>query len=389
MVAACALTVASQLLAPAHVRADTESAGDIVRWLLPGAATAISLAKNDREGLFQLGGSFMTTDIVVRTLKNTISVDRQLDRGNGLGPNTDAFPSGHTANAFSAAAFLDHRYGWKYGLPAYLAAGFVGFSRIDSDNHEFYQVATSAMLAWSIDHLFTSPFEGPAEGAALEVDGALLKLKFLKPLGQPPEQTSVSEILAKEENPRTSWSFVAARSELSGAREIMIVAPDTPIVTEDISVGSGFSYGVDFGYRAWEFGEEAGLRGSMSLEGQLSYYNNETADRAGNPEFRTLSLMAGPLFTFDAGKSVEFYFGLGAGFAWMTTDFYGSSQNSDPRFAYEWRVGARYPLWSDTLVGIDFRRLRMDSFEIQGPPGSVLEGPDRYSLIELVVRKPL
>ena len=36
------------------------------------------------------------------------------------------FPSGHTASAFAGAAFLQMRYGWALGAPAYAVASFVG-----------------------------------------------------------------------------------------------------------------------------------------------------------------------------------------------------------------------------------------------------------------------
>jgi membrane-associated phospholipid phosphatase len=43
--------------------------------------------------------------------------------------------SGHTSAAFSGATFIHRRYGWKYGIPAYLAVAFVGWSRVESGKH--------------------------------------------------------------------------------------------------------------------------------------------------------------------------------------------------------------------------------------------------------------
>jgi membrane-associated phospholipid phosphatase len=46
------------------------------------------------------------------------TVDRERPDGGGL-----SFPSGHT----SGASYLHYRYGWKYGLPTYLAEAAVGW----------------------------------------------------------------------------------------------------------------------------------------------------------------------------------------------------------------------------------------------------------------------
>lgn len=46
-----------------------------------------------------------------------MSKDRPDDSGD------DSFPSGHT-DSFMAATFIQQRYGWQYGLPAYVAASW-------------------------------------------------------------------------------------------------------------------------------------------------------------------------------------------------------------------------------------------------------------------------
>ena len=34
----------------------------------------------------------------------------------------------------ASADYMWSRYGWRYGVPAYLVAGFVGYSRVDAKN---------------------------------------------------------------------------------------------------------------------------------------------------------------------------------------------------------------------------------------------------------------
>jgi len=72
-----------------------------------------------------------------------------------------SFPSDTAALAFAPAQYLWDRYGWQYGLPAYAAAGFVGYSRVVSDEHHWWDVATSAGMAWGYSYLFTSRYHLP------------------------------------------------------------------------------------------------------------------------------------------------------------------------------------------------------------------------------------
>lgn len=46
-----------------------------------------------------------------------------------------SFPAGHTCAAFLGPTFIHRRYGWKYSVPLYFFAGFVGFSRVYADKH--------------------------------------------------------------------------------------------------------------------------------------------------------------------------------------------------------------------------------------------------------------
>ena len=73
----------------------------------------------------------------------------------------NAFPSGHTSSAFQGASFIQRRYGWKFGLPAYVLAGFVGYSRIEglNDRHDFWDVLGGAAVGIGSTYLFTKPFD--------------------------------------------------------------------------------------------------------------------------------------------------------------------------------------------------------------------------------------
>ena len=69
-------------------------------------------------------------------------------------PNGKYFgwPSGHTASSFTVASVLDEQYGPKVGIPAYLAASFVGFRMLDAGDHWLSDVLFGAVLGWVVGH---------------------------------------------------------------------------------------------------------------------------------------------------------------------------------------------------------------------------------------------
>jgi membrane-associated phospholipid phosphatase len=69
-----------------------------------------------------------------------------------------SFPSGHTSATFSAASFLDFRYGTDLGVPAYFLAALTGWSRIESDNHYPWDVAAGAVIGIAGNLIFTRQY---------------------------------------------------------------------------------------------------------------------------------------------------------------------------------------------------------------------------------------
>jgi len=118
------------------------TAGEILRVVLPATAAGISLGKNDKHGFVQLGGSELIAEGGSLLLQELIDEERP-DKS-----DRNSFPSDSAAVAFSAASFLQIRYGWGYGLPAYAVAGFVGWSRVESQRHYWHDVLAGAALDW-------------------------------------------------------------------------------------------------------------------------------------------------------------------------------------------------------------------------------------------------
>ncbi len=117
----------------------SQTPGTVLSVVIPAGAAAGSLLAHDKHGFLQLAEAYASTMVVVYTLKPL--VDRTRPDG-----GSQSFPSGHTASAFAGAAFLQFRYGWRIGLPAYVLAAYVGQSRVATKRHYTSDVLAGAAI---------------------------------------------------------------------------------------------------------------------------------------------------------------------------------------------------------------------------------------------------
>ncbi|MEH6454275.1 MAG: phosphatase PAP2 family protein, partial [Psychromonas sp.] len=128
-------------------------AGDILQIAIPVAGLAATWFHDDKEGAKQLVKSFASTMAIVHATKQTVGRNRPNDS------NDLSFPSAHTAAAFSGAAFLQSRYGAKWGVPAYALASYVGASRVHGNKHYADDVLAGASIAFLVNQYFVSPYQ--------------------------------------------------------------------------------------------------------------------------------------------------------------------------------------------------------------------------------------
>jgi membrane-associated phospholipid phosphatase len=130
-----------------------ETSGTVLAVALTVAAGGLTYDKQDASGRLQLVEALAATAGVTYGLKYSIDETR---------PNGGAhsFPSGHTSVSFAAADFIERRYGWDYGIPAYLAASFVGYSRVEAKAHYTHDVLAGAAIGILSNALFTTRFNG-------------------------------------------------------------------------------------------------------------------------------------------------------------------------------------------------------------------------------------
>jgi len=135
----------------------TASANDDVanalKFGMPAAAVSIAYAKGDDEGLRQFAWAFGGSVGATYALKSLVDKERP------DGTDNDSFPSGHATSAFASAAFLDRRYGHRYGIPAYALATWVAYSRVDNDHHYLEDVAAGAAIALIANRLLTTKYD--------------------------------------------------------------------------------------------------------------------------------------------------------------------------------------------------------------------------------------
>jgi membrane-associated phospholipid phosphatase len=130
-----------------------ETAGDILQYVIPATAGGLTLGYRDFKGTLQFGGSFLVTEGVTYGLKYTVNETRP----NG---GSESFPSGHTSVSFCGAEFIRKRYGWELGIPAYAAASFVAYSRVESNEHYPHDVIAGAAIGILSSFILTTPYKG-------------------------------------------------------------------------------------------------------------------------------------------------------------------------------------------------------------------------------------
>jgi membrane-associated phospholipid phosphatase len=129
-----------------------EMAGDILQFVLPATAAGMTFIHKDLDGTIQFAESAALTMGVTYGLKYTVDAER---------PNGGrySFPSGHTSISFASAEFIRKRYGWEFGIPAYAVASFVGYSRVEADQHYTRDVIAGAAIGILSSFLFTDPYQ--------------------------------------------------------------------------------------------------------------------------------------------------------------------------------------------------------------------------------------
>ena len=130
-----------------------------------------------------LFSAYTLTGLSTVAIKGIVNSDRPSDDWND---GQFGFPSFHTSSSFAIAAVIDEYHGPRVGVPAYVLAGLISWSRIDERDHDLSDVVFGAALGYVIGkavsgrHLYGDsrvrilPFMHPTEGSA----GLMLECPF-------------------------------------------------------------------------------------------------------------------------------------------------------------------------------------------------------------------
>jgi membrane-associated phospholipid phosphatase len=139
---------------PAAANDANVMATDILTGAVPLTGLAVAYFKGDTEGQKQWLRNTCVNQGLTSALRLSFNETSLGERPDG---DPYGFPSGHVAAVMSGATFLDMRYGWKWGVPAYLASAYVAYVRVDEDQHHWRDVIASGVLSYGVAMLFVTP----------------------------------------------------------------------------------------------------------------------------------------------------------------------------------------------------------------------------------------
>lgn len=137
---------------PSKSQKNVATSTDVLVIALPAAALIGTVASQDWKGLIQGVETAGATAAATLILKYSVKEWRP-DYS-----NHHSFPSGHTAISFATSAYLQRRYGWAYGAPAYALSCYVAWGRVYSKKHHWWDVLGGAAIGAGAAYIFTTPF---------------------------------------------------------------------------------------------------------------------------------------------------------------------------------------------------------------------------------------
>ncbi len=187
---------------------DVTEVGDVLQWLMPTLAFGSTFIVRgpdgklwDKEGTWQFTKSFGSTVLTTSALKLIAGKWRPQAFSGIDEPSDKSFPSGHTSSTFSSAAFINTRYGPWFGVPAYAAAFFTAYSRVQADAHFLDDVTAGASIAVLYNFLWVTPQSWSGKYAIMplaknDTTGVQVTMK----LGDTPEPDSEEKKPKKKPN---------------------------------------------------------------------------------------------------------------------------------------------------------------------------------------------
>lgn len=129
---------------------DMQKSGDALLVLMPLSVFGASMYMDDINGSIELVESLAATAATTELLKYATHKRRPDKDG------FDSFPSAHTSVTFSTAAYIHKRYGFENAVLPYIAASYVGYTRVYSKRHYTEDVIAGAAVGVLCSFYFTT-----------------------------------------------------------------------------------------------------------------------------------------------------------------------------------------------------------------------------------------
>lgn len=136
----------------AQSRDGVKKSTDVVMFIPGAMGLATAIIKGDGKGIVQLAESEAASVAAAYLLKYAVRKERP------DGTDMHSFPSNHSGVAFAGATFLQRRYGWKLGVPAYAVSTYVAWGRIYAKRHDVWDVLAGTAIGIGSALVFTRPF---------------------------------------------------------------------------------------------------------------------------------------------------------------------------------------------------------------------------------------
>ncbi|MDE5663067.1 MAG: phosphatase PAP2 family protein [Muribaculaceae bacterium] len=136
---------------------------DVAMIALPVATLAGVIIAQDWEGLKQGVYTAVAAGAANYILKFSV---RELRPDHS---NYHSFPSMHSTVGFATAAFVQRRYGWKWGAPAYAVATYTAVGRVIAKKHHWWDCVAGAAIGAASAYIFTTPWARKHEFAVAPV----------------------------------------------------------------------------------------------------------------------------------------------------------------------------------------------------------------------------
>jgi hypothetical protein len=113
--------------------------------LLGTASTVYAVGRlKDEPRVSHVGMDLIRALAISEGLTQTLKYTTRRERPDHSSRNS--FPSGHAADTFAFATAVERHLGWRYAVPAYVFASYVGISRLPANRHWFSDAVFGAAV---------------------------------------------------------------------------------------------------------------------------------------------------------------------------------------------------------------------------------------------------